>query len=222
MSLGQRVIDAIEGRRDRKRRARPGPIGDFWRDGGNAMLYDVAVQTGHLVIDAGGYKGEWTAGMLTRYGCRSHLYEPIPQFAAHCRTLFEKNRLVTVELAALGGSNRTTTFGVLDDATTEFVDAGQAIEATVVDVATVFGALNEERVACLKLNIEGGEYEVLERLLETGQIDRCDALLVQFHRQPPGYDARYHAISEALARTHSRTWSYEFVWEKWVINGVLR
>ncbi len=39
MSLGQELIDAIEKRRDRQRKNQPGAVGQFWRDGGNQLLY---------------------------------------------------------------------------------------------------------------------------------------------------------------------------------------
>lgn len=219
MNLGQKIIDGIEKRRIRKRQSRDGPIGDFWRDGGNAMLYDLPVTTGQLVIDAGGYRGEWSAGMLTRYGCRCRMFEPIPQFASHCRSLFRHNRLVTVEEVALGARDRKTRFTVRGESSTEFDESAQIMEARVVDISRVLMSLDGERVACFKLNIEGGEYEVLERVLETGQVSAFDSLLIQFHRRPPGYATRYRTITDALANTHSRAWCYEYVWEKWIIKS---
>ena len=89
MSLGQKIIDVIESRRDRQRKSQPGAVGQFWRDGGNALLYDLPVTTGSLVIDAGGYEGEWSAGMISRYGCRSQVFEPVPAFFEHCQTYFK-------------------------------------------------------------------------------------------------------------------------------------
>jgi FkbM family methyltransferase len=219
MSLGERIIQAIEKRRDRKRRSQPGAIGQFWRDGGNSLLYELPVTANSVIIDAGGYKGEWTAEMIARYGCRSMLYEPVPAFADHCNKFFSKNQLVHVHAAALGGSDRITTFYLLDNGTSEFrVEDSQQVEAKVVDVARVFDELAGERVACLKLNIEGGEYEVLERMLETGKTALCDSLLIQFHRQPAGYEDRYFQIFDALQSTHTQSWCYEMVWEKWVLN----
>lgn len=219
MSFGDKIIEAIERRRDRLRKSQPGPIGQFWRNGGKQLLYDLPVTTGSLVIDAGGYEGEWTAGMVSRYGCRSQVYEPVPAFANICKDHFIKNELVQVHKAALGGSDRKTSFNLLDNGTSEFrgADAVQHIEANVVDVARVFGDLAGARVACIKLNIEGGEYEVLERMLETNNVVLCDSLLIQFHRQPDGYEERYQKIIAGLQKSHTQSWCYEMVWEKWTI-----
>jgi FkbM family methyltransferase len=217
MSLGQKIIDIIESRRDRQRKSQPGAVGQFWRDGGNTLLYDLPVTTGSLVIDAGGYEGEWSAGMISRYGCRSQVFEPVPAFFEHCQNHFKNNNLVQIHKAALGGSDRKTTLNVLDNGTSEYRvgNNAQYIEADVIDVTRIFSEVGT-RVACFKLNIEGGEYEVLERMLETNNIALCDSLLIQFHRQPEGYEARYKNIVAALHKTHTQSWCYEMVWDKWV------
>jgi FkbM family methyltransferase len=220
MSLGESIIQAIVKRRDRKIKGQAGAIGQFWRDGGNQLLFDLPVSTGRLIIDAGGYKGEWTAGMISRYGCKSEIFEPIPEFATHCVDFFKRNMLVQVHQAAFGGSDRKTTFNLLDSGTSEFKSGSsiKSIDASVSDVARVFkNDLEGQQVACLGLNIEGGEYEVLERMIEAEITEQCDCFLIQFHRQPEGYQERYRKIVRELSITHTQSWCYEMVWEKWVI-----
>lgn len=221
MGIGQKIVDAVEKYRDKKRRSQSGPIGQFWRDGGNILLYDLPVTTGSLVIDAGGYEGEWSAGMISRYGCTSQIFEPVPAFFEHCQKYFKHNSLVKVHQAALGGSDRKTTFSFSDNGTSEYLDGDEskAVEADVIDIVKIFTETGV-RVACFKLNIEGGEYEVLERMIETHKVVSCDSLLIQFHRQPEGYNERYKKIVEELQKTHVRSWCYEMVWEKWVHKSI--
>lgn len=218
MSLGERIVGAIEKRRDRRRKNMPGPHGDFYRHGGNELLYDLPVSTGSLIIDAGGYKGEWTAEMIARYGCRSEIFEPVPSYAEHCKRLFSRNALVHVHAAALGGASRKTKFSFAANGTSEFIatDSTDIVEAPVVDVSQFLDQLDNELVTCLKLNIEGGEYEVLERLIDTKQIIRCESLLIQFHPQPEGWERRSKEIVAHLRATHDRVWCYPMVWEKWL------
>jgi len=220
MSLGQRIIDAIERRRDRQRKSQPGEYGRFWRDGGNELLYDLPVTTGSLVIDAGGYEGEWSAGMISRYGCKCQIFEPAPAYIRHCEEYFKNNTLVHIYKAALGGADRKARFTLLANGTSEFRgdNSAQQFDVDVFDVAKIFSDANTT-VACFKMNIEGGEYEVLERMLETDNLKHCDSLLIQFHRQPDGYEDRYKDIVNALTKTHVRSWCYEMVWEKWLSNG---
>jgi len=219
MRLGEKIINAITARRHRKFMSARGPHGDFYRNGGNELLYDLPVTTGELVVDAGGYKGEWTAAMVVRYGCRSEIFEPVPSYADHCKSLFGRNALIRVHAAALGRSSRITQFCFSDNGTSEFKfeNGKNVVEAPVIDVSHFFSQFGDESVACLKLNIEGGEYEVLERLLETNQIICCRSLLIQFHCQPIGWEKRWKDIEARLRLTHVREWCYPLVWEKWVL-----
>lgn len=220
MGLGRTIVDALLNFLDSRRKSKVGAIGQFWRDGGNSLLYDLPVTTGSLVIDAGGYEGEWSAGMIVRYGCRSKIYEPVPKFFSKCQILFKNNSLVQLHKAALGASNRKTTLCLLDNGTSEFRQnrGAQRIEADTIDVANIFCSRSEQ-IACFKINIEGGEYEVLERMIETNSVMLCDSLLIQFHREPDGYEARYKNIVAALYQTHDRCWHYEMIWEKWVLRA---
>ena len=228
--LGGRIITLIQDRAERKLLAADGPIGEFYRAGGNSLLYvDLPLRQDDLVIDAGGYRGEWTAGMLTRYGCRSEIIEPVPAFAEHCRGLYQQNIRVRVHQAALGGSNRITQFSLADNGTSEFRGAAssEGFQAVVQAVSGLVSTLDAEQriqpgpgaVGILKLNIEGGEYEVLESLLETGDIVRIRCLLIQFHRQPVGWEARQQSILEGLRNTHELVWRYPMVWEKWLLRS---
>lgn len=214
MSIGQYLINYIESRRERNRRQLPWPHGDFYRHGGASLLYELPIETGELIIDAGGFEGEWTEKMIARYGCRSEIFEPVPAFVEHCRQLFKNNKLVRIHAAALGRAVRSAKFNLSTDGTSEFKSDsdGEVVEALVMDVAEVVN----QAVACLKLNIEGGEYDVLERLLETGGIAHCRTLLIQFHAQPPGWQVRLHTIEARLRETHDPEWSYPLIWAKWV------
>lgn len=217
MGLGERIVEAIRTRQHQRSLAAPGAIGQFHRDGGNELLFDVPVRPGEIVVDAGGYRGEWSMRMLARYGCRLVILEPIPAFVERLRNLFAANPSVTVRPAALGGRDGRIGFQVSADRSSAFISSGgsEAHESDLLDVASLLRELGDEDVACLKLNIEGGEYDVLERLLETGLVRRCRSLLVQFHRQPEGWEARLAAIERRLAETHLRVWHYPMVWEKW-------
>jgi FkbM family methyltransferase len=218
MGLHTTLIRMLQARQDRKRQARNGPIGDFYRAGGNELLHVLPVTTDDVVIDAGGFKGDWTAAMLVRFGCRVELFEPIPAFAEECRARFAKNDRVAVHEAALGGSERTARFAIDAAASSAFTGrGGGTVEARVLDVADVVDRVRASNgeVACLKLNIEGGEYEVLEQLAGCGVLASCRSVLVQFHAQPEGWEGRLFQVRGELGIVHRRTWQFPMVWELW-------
>ena len=93
--MGEIIVKRIEARQERLRLSDSGPLGAFYRAGGNNLLFkDLPISKDDLVIDAGGYFGHWTAGIITRYGCHSEIFEPVPAFAQMCTELFQHNRRV--------------------------------------------------------------------------------------------------------------------------------
>ncbi len=70
-----------------------------------------------------------------------------------------------------------------------------------------------------KVNIEGGEYDLLPAFDEAGVLPRLRMLQVQFHLFAPADIERRNAIRATLSRTHNCDWSYDFVWEQWSLKG---
>jgi len=83
------------------------------------------------------------------------------------------------------------------------------------DIAQCWERLCLERVDLMKINIEGAEYALLERMIETGLTERVGSFMIQFHEWHPGAYRRRRKVRQALAETHSSVWNYDFVWEKW-------
>jgi hypothetical protein len=67
----------------------------------------------------------------------------------------------------------------------------------------------------IKLNIEGGEYPLLTRMINTDIVEKCRDIQVQFHNCVPDAEAMRLQIRNALSRTHFLTYDYPFVWENW-------
>ena len=67
----------------------------------------------------------------------------------------------------------------------------------------------------MKINIEGGEYELLDRLLDTGLINIIDNLQVQFHDHVDGAIGRMQRIQSRLGTKFNLTYQVPFVWENW-------
>jgi hypothetical protein len=72
----------------------------------------------------------------------------------------------------------------------------------------------DTRIALCKINIEGGEYELMNHILGSGLQVNVDNFQIQFHKVE-GYQERYDMIADRLSNTHSLTWRQPFVWENW-------
>jgi FkbM family methyltransferase len=170
-----------------------------------------------VVWDVGGYEGQWTSDVVARFGCRVEVFEPAPSAVGIIRRRFAANPLVRVHAHALGEADGRRNLTQAADASSLELD-GHGLKTQVVevrDVVAVWTELGEQPIDLLKINIEGGEYALLERLVRSGLIGKINELQVQFHDFVPQAVARRQALVEMLTRTHERTWCYEFVWENW-------
>lgn len=216
MSILGRVESAIASHRRRRREAIPGPLGDWYRqDGPERIWADLPVGPEDLALDVGGYRGEWTAEMLVRYGCSSWIFEPVPETAEVLQGRFSTNKRVRVFPEAMShrtGANQIRSMG---DASSLYTEEGREVTVKEVDVAEVFERSGRDSIGCMKLNVEGAEYPILERMLEARLLPRVQAFQIQFHRVESTSEQRRSAIRAALERTHRLVLDYPFVWERW-------
>lgn len=81
---------------------------------------------------------------------------------------------------------------------------GEVYPVQCVDIADL---ITED--CWLKLDVEGEEYKILERLIDTGKIDLVQRLYVEWHtRKMSGdYEKRERAILEKLTNTEVMEWT---------------
>ena len=100
------------------------------------------------------------------------------------------------------------------DSTGSFSSGGPIVRVQQKDISTFLVGLTKFP-SIIEMNIEGAEYDVLERLIEANLHMKIGTLLIQFHKIGPDYLARYVRIQDQLEKTHKLVFQYEFVWERW-------
>lgn len=170
-----------------------------------------------VVFDVGGFQGNWAADIHARYGAIVHVFEPHPAFAARIRQRFDGNAAITIHDFALGSHAGTLTLSDDGDASSSFRKATQTVTGRIEPVAAFFARSDIPRIDLMKMNIEGGEYDLLPALADAGILPRIGILQVQFHLYAQDDIARRAAIRATLAQTHDCDWSYDFVWEQWTV-----
>lgn len=168
-----------------------------------------------VVFDLGGYEGQWASDIFARFCCNVYIFEPVLAFADGIRSRFAKNPHIRVFPFGLSAINTTAKLCVSADSTSQFKKNGDLEEVVLVKASDFLAEQNIKAIDLIKINIEGGEYELLEHLLDTGLIASIRDIQVQFHDFIPGAEARMKRIQERLSATHYLTYNYPFVWENW-------
>jgi len=171
-------------------------------------------------MDLGGFEGQWAADINSRYDCRVIVFEPVAAFAEKIRERFQTNPSIEVCQYGLGHGNRNEQIHLSADGSSIFVNDGQTETITIRDAIEWFESRGNPNVALMKINIEGGEYELLERLDKGCLIPNIENLQIQFHPIAPDSRERMNAIQVFLSRTHELKWQYDFVWESWTLKRI--
>jgi FkbM family methyltransferase len=167
-----------------------------------------------VVVDLGGYKGDFASDIFAKYQCLVYVFEPVPAYADFTRDRFRRNGKIRVFTYGLGEKNETRLIG-LDEAAASLFRGKRETKIELRNFEEVMRELGITHVDVLKVNIEGGEYELLPHLVRSGTIKKVRALQVQFHDFYPGAKAAMNAIRTELEKTHTLTWGFEFAWENW-------
>jgi FkbM family methyltransferase len=185
-------------------------------DGDEVLRLNYDLNADSIVLDVGGYEGEWAGKIFCKYGCIIHVFEPVDKFYEEIKGKFTKNNKVFVHNFGLGNKDEEVSFGVDGNASSEFIGSDDHFEKVQLrSVVEIFKENDIKVVDLMKINIEGGEYDVLEALINAGLISKILNIQVQFHDFVPDAQARMKKIHEKLKLTHQLTYHYEFVWENW-------
>jgi FkbM family methyltransferase len=220
MSLAKRVkrvrAALLPTKQDRWERDQRKTVKTWKRAKGDQTLrQNYTLDSNSVVIDLGGYEGQWASDIFARSCCRVFVFEPVRAFADKIKARFRANPKIEVFACGLGGNTRTETIHLGADGSSVFAKGGAVEKIEIVDAAEWFRARDLPDIALMKMNIEGGEYELLDRLIETGLIGRIGDIQIQFHNIAADSAARMEAIQADLAKTHELTYQYRFVWENW-------
>ena len=183
-----------------------------------------------LVYDVGGCRGRWAQSILEKYNPCIHIFEPVKEFYDDCMHRFASDSHVIIHkfglsdldhrrMIAKQGVNSSTERGGENQAKMPDDPVwGSPIEEEILllDIADFLG--DTRNVDLISINCEGGEYDILNRLIETGDIKKFDNVQVQFHDFHPKAIELRNEIRRKLSLTHTERFCYPFVWESWKRN----
>jgi len=190
---------------------------DRWfNDGGDLRYrYNYDLNNESIVFDVGGYEGNFSQKIINDFSCKVFIFEPMKSYFDLIKNKFHNNNNVKLFNFGLSNVNDDIKIYHLSDASSMFKESNSYELIKVKDISQFIDENNIKKIDLLKLNIEGSEYDVLEKLLNDGKIDIIENIQVQFHTFIDNCVDRRNNIREKLKNTHIETYCYEFVWENW-------
>lgn len=184
--------------------------------GDRELLWKQKIHAESTVVEVGGFTGQWADVIHRKYDPHLYVLEPVRGFYEELHKKFQGKPKV-----------RTFNFGLGPAGSYEFSVEGAA--SSVYQTATPsslervelksFDTFFEEnqlkQIDLLQINIEGGEYALLEQIITSRYRTAIIKMQIQFHLNVEDAPLKRDRLRKALSETHSEVFSVPFVWEAW-------
>jgi len=148
--------------------------------------------------------------------CNIIAYEPTASGYNICNQ--KVNDKIKLHKSGLYDKNARIRISSEDDGSSIFNNGGSE-SIDLVDTGVELASWGQS-IDLFKLNVEGAEYEILEKIIQMNAQTKFKNFQIQFHRGKylPNAEQRRDAIRSVLSKTHHLTYDFTFVWENWEIN----
>jgi FkbM family methyltransferase len=189
----------------------------WFKDNGDETLrLNYPLTENSIVFDVGGYFGEFARDIYCKYNSTVLVFEPVPEFYNKIVDRFINNIKVQVFNFGLGSNNYKTQINLDENSSSIYISGNNSIEIEIKSFNDFIKERNISTIDLVKINIEGSEYDLLESIIESGNISKISNIQVQFHDFIiENALERMRSIQNKLSLTHQVTYQYEFVWENW-------
>ena len=168
-----------------------------------------------IVFDLGGYKGEWSQQIYNKYKCKIYIFEPVHKFYINLKNKFKNNKNIIIINNGVSDSEKIVKISLDKDASSIFKTNPNGEKIRLINLLNFMEVNKIENIDLIKINIEGGEYEILEDIINKESSHLFNNLQIQFHKFIPKAPARRKKIQKSLSKTHKITYNYDFIWENW-------
>lgn len=179
------------------------------------IAFDYKLTPASVVLDVGGYRGDFAAWCRETYGCGIHIFEPVRAHFKHIVERFKHDPFYWPYPCALEDRDWECDIYLRDNSSSLYSPSDTWERIKVRDILTFIQAFRFERVNLLKMNCEGSEFAILERLIGAEWINRVDQIVVQFHSNK---DWSVLDTTDRLRKTHACEYRDEH-WEWWKIRS---
>jgi len=177
-----------------------------------------------LVFDVGGYKGQWAIDLYSRYGSTVYIFEPVPESYEIIKTRTFRNKKIKVFNFGLYDKNIQKNITNNKESSTIFFNSDGGGNVTTIEMVDVVDFMDKNLtrpVDLVKINVEGCEYQIMNRLIKSEYEKHFDAFLIQFHRISGMLHGKFRKRTvRHLRDEYHNNFSFPYIWESWVKNSI--
>ena len=192
----------------------------FVKDGREDILYkDLDLKKNSIVFDIGGYIGGFSGSILKLCDCTIYIFEPVKEFYEIIVDKYKYSDKIHIFNFGLGGFDLEAKINKSGESSSLYTENIKT-DYEKIKIESIMGFIFSNQIIkidLMKINIEGGEYDLLDSLVDNQDaIESINTLLIQFHDFVPDAVNKRNILQKKLNLTHQKVFDYPFIWEKWV------
>jgi len=187
-------------------------------NGDETLRVDYELDSDSIVFDLGGYKGDFADIIYKKYECTIYVFEPVEEFYLHIKNRFKDNPKINVFQFGLSNKDDNMEINVSNDSSSVFKTDGKQEIIKLQAISDFLEKNNIIKIDLFKINIEGGEFDILPELIKINYIKNISNLQIQFHNFIHNAEEKRNIIRTKLLKTHKEMYNYYFIWEGWSLN----
>ena len=190
-------------------------VSRWFKDGGDKIIrLNYPLNENSVVLDIGGYTGDFANLIYNKYFCNIYIFEPVDIYYNKLQDRFKNIDKIKIFNYGISGENKK--FNLIYDNNCSYFEPANTENIKLKSFLEIYKELNLNNIDLLKLNVEGAEYDILNNIYKNTLMNNIKDIQVQFHyhllNDP---EKTLQEIRSKLSKTHKQTWNYEWVWENW-------
>lgn len=187
------------------------------RKGDSLLSFDYPLNQNSIFFDIGAHVGNFSTKMYEKFECNIYAFEPLDEnFKILTQNLnnYKKIKCYQIALLNFDGYSNISSLG----ASASLFDRNEGSTNEEVIVKSFGTFIREENINFIdfvKMNIEGSEYDLLNDIIDSGNILKIQHLQIQFHNFVDDSEAKRKVIRNKLKKTHKNIYNFPFIWERW-------
>lgn len=187
------------------------------KKGDSILSFDYPLNEKSIFFDIGGHIGNFSSKMYEKFECNIYAFEPLEEnFKILKQNLnnYKKIKCYQIALLNFDGYSNISSLG----ASASLFDRNEGSTNEEVIVKSFGTFIREENINFIdfvKMNIEGSEYDLLNDIIDSGNILKIQHLQIQFHNFVDDSEAKRKVIRNKLKKTHKNIYNFPFIWERW-------
>ena len=185
--------------------------------GDSLLSFDYPLNEKSIFFDIGAHIGNFSSKMYEKFECNIYAFEPLEEnFKILKQNLNNHKKIKCYQIALLNfdGYSNISSLG----ASASLFDRNEGSTNKEVIVKSFGTFIREENlnfIDFVKMNIEGSEYDLLNDIIDSGNISKIQHLQIQFHNFVDDSEAKRKVIRNKLKKTHKIIYNFPFIWERW-------